>query len=606
MKYKNVSANDLFKSLKKDTDLLTIKKATELAKNHLEGKQLSNALNTAFTLVSLGLKENTISAALLWETGLKEEEILKELNEDAQKLVMETRKIKKIESQNKNFSPETLSKIILATTKDIRTIIIILSAKLAELRNTKSNEELAKNVMEVYCPISQKLGLEEINWELEDLSFRIIEPKAYNAIKNAMKKTRKERDSELKKIVEEIRKKLKKEGINANIIGRTKNFYGIYKKMKKKKCRLKDLRDLTAVRIICNTIKECYLILGFIHSMHEPLLGSFDDYIASPKKNNYRSIHTDLKTADGKVFEAQIRTMQMHIEAEEGMPAHWAYKELKKDKEFDGKLTWARELIEWQRKNKKEKMFETFNLSFEEKKIFTLTPKDKIIELPLNSTPLDFAYAIHSSLGNSCEKAKVNGKLVKLDHKLENGDLVEIITSKKQFPKKQWLSIVKSQKAKARIMNFLKIEVTKTKKIPEKTGKKIIDSIKIAKCCSPISGDKIFAIKTTKRKLIVHRETCPNLLRENKKKIIPLNWGMVGKTETSTEIKIEAIEKINLLTDILDAIASMKAKAVSTEAKVENKNISCKFTLQAKKPETITKIIEKIKGIDGVKEVSRV
>jgi len=609
MKYKNISPKKLIESPKKDLNKEQIKKTIEIAEKNLKHKQLQNALNAAFILISLGLKENSVSAALLYETRLKEEEILKELNEDTSKLVEETRKIKKIETQNRNFSSETLSKIILASTRDIRTIIIILSSKLCEIRNVKDDKKLAENVMEVYSPISQKLGLNEIKWELEDLGFRIQHPKEYAKIKNALRKKRNAREADLKKISGEIKKRLKKEEIYAEIIGRTKNFYGIYKKMNKKKCGLKELHDLIAVRIICNTIKECYLILGLIHSMYEPLLNSFDDYIANPKKNNYRSIHTDLKTYDGKIFEVQIRTLEMHTEAEEGLSAHWLYKELKKDKEFEGKLTWARELIDWHRKNKTKKILETLKLRFEEKKIFILTPNSEIIQLPLNSTPLDFAYAVHSRIGDKCDKAKVNGKLVKLDYKLENGDIVEIITSKKQFPKKQWLSVVKSQKAKSRIMNYLQMKgkpKSKTKKIQEKISKKVIDSIKIAKCCNPVPGDKIYAIKTTKRKLTVHRETCKNLLRENQKKIIPLNWEMIGNKETSTEIKIIAAEKINLLTDLLDAIASLKAKAVSTEAKVENQNVTCKFTLQVKKTETIGKIMEKMKKIDGVKEVSRI
>jgi GTP pyrophosphokinase len=607
MKYENVSAKKLLQSIKKGFESEVPTKTIKLAEDNLNERELKNALNCAYILSSLGLKRNSIAAALLCETKIKEEEIQKEFGEEIKSLVASIRKIKKIESQNRNFAAETLSKIILAATKDIRTIIMILSSKLCELRNAgKEDKELAKKVIEVYLPITQKLGLDEIRWELEDLSFKILNSKEYHKIKNLVRKKRKERENDLKKIVNEIKKELKKQKIQATVIGRVKNFYGIYRKMKRKNCKINEVHDLIAVRIICNTIKECYIILGIVHSMYEPLLNSFDDYIANPKENNYRSIHTDLKTKEGKIFEAQIRTWEMNAEAEEGLPAHWAYKEIKKDKEFDGKLTWAKELIEWNRRHSSKKISNAIKIGFEDKKMFVLTPNSDIIELVPKATPIDFAYAIHSSLGNKCLKAKVNGKMVPLDYELENGDVVEIITSEKQQPKRQWLSTVKTAKAKAKIRQFLKI--TKEKKgqeIKESIPEKTIRAIRISKCCNPIPGDKIFAIKTTKRKLTVHRENCENLKRENPKKIIPLNWEMIGRKELSTKIKINAREKINLLTEILDVIASFKAKAVSIQVKVENKNFSCKFILQTKKPQTIGKIIEKIRQIDGITEVRR-
>ncbi len=608
MEYENISVEKFKNSIKKGPYYSQIKKAIEYSDKIIDQKQFQNSLNSAYILNSLGIKGNPLAATFLCETKTKKEEITKEFNEDITNIVEELRKIKKIESQSKNFSSETLSKIILATTKDIRTIIIALSLKLSELRNVKEPDKiLAKKIREVYLPISQKLGLNEIKWELEDRAFKIEHPKEYNKLKRALKKKRKERETDLKKIINEIKKRFKDDKINAKIIGRTKNFFGIYSKMKKKNCKANELHDLIAVRILCNTIKECYLILGIIHSMYEPLLNSFDDYIATPKKNNYRSIHTDLKTKDKKIFETQIRTFEMNAEAEEGLPAHWAYKEVKKDKEFDSKLTWAKELIEWHRKNKTKKILDTLKLRFEEKKIFTLTPKADIIELTPDSTPLDFAYAVHSNMGNKCEKAKVNGKIVKLDHKLENGDLVEIITSKKQFPKRQWLVMVKTKKAKAKIKQILKIsQEVKPKIIKPEISKKIIESIKIAKCCNPLPENKIFAIKTTKRKLIVHNENCVNLKRENRKKIIPINWKMIGQKELNTKIKIQAKEKVNLLTEILDAVTSLKGKIISTNAKVENKTVNCTITLKTKKPQTIGKILEKINKIEGIKEVSRI
>ncbi len=607
MKYKNVSQEEFLKSLKKSFEIGLIKKAVKVSEKELNKENFTCLLNTAHLLNSLGLKDASISAVLLFETKMNQEEIKKEFTEETKNLVESIRKIRKIENQKKNFDAETLSKIILATTQDVRTTIMVLALKLAKMRRSKKDDkELAKLVKAVFLPISQKIGLEEVAWELEDLSFKILEQENYQKMKNILKRNRNDRENDLKKIENEIKKTLKKENINAKVIGRVKNLYGIHKKMKRKKCKLKGVHDLIAIRIICDTVKECYIILGILHAMYESLLNSFDDYIATPKKNNYRSIHTDLKTADGRVFEAQIRTWKMHAEAEEGTPAHWLYKDIKKDKEFDSELTWARQLIKWSRKSKSKKILESLKLRFEEKKIFVLTPNSDIIELVPGATPLDFAYAIHPNIGNTCEKTLVNGKIVSLDYELDNGDVVEIITSKKQVPKSQWLTIVKTNKAKTRIRQFLKIKKEKkTKKEPKKISKKIIESIKISRCCNPIPGDKIYAIKTTKRKLTVHMENCKNLKREDQKKVIPINWEMIGKRELSAEIKIKAKERINLLTEILDVIASMKGKVISTDAKVEKENISCNFVLQTKKPEKIRKIVEKIRKIDGVKEVNR-
>ncbi|MBU2100905.1 TGS domain-containing protein [Candidatus Micrarchaeota archaeon] len=606
MKYKDITPKKLLGTIK-GQDYVFVSKALELAKKELQEKILRNKVNCAFVLSSLGLKKNSMCSVLLFPTKLKEEEIEKEFSAEVKDLVEAIRKIEKIESQRGNFSQEALSKIILATTKDIRTIITVLALQLCRLRTaTKINTDLAEKALNVYAPISQKLGLNELKWELEDLSFKILKPKEYQKIRNSLKMKKKERDKNIKKIVNEIKKELKKEKIEAKVLGRTKNFYGIYKKMSKKNFALEDLHDLMGVRIICNTIKECYIILGIIHSMYEPLLNSFDDYIANPKENNYKSIHTDLKTKDEKIFEAQIRTWKMNAEAEEGMPAHWAYKEIKEDKEFDGKLTWAKQLIEWNRKHKSKKIEDFVKIGFEEKNIFVLTPKSEIIELPEKSTPIDFAYAIHSNLGDKTHKAKVNGKIVSLDYELENGDIIEIITSKKQFPKRQWLSLVKTQKAKSKIRQALNITEKKTKKETKKLPEKPFHSIRIAKCCKPLPEDQIKAIKTTKRKLIIHRENCQNLLREEKKKIIPINWGMLGKRELSTEIKIKAKERANLLTEILDLFSSLNAKVASTQAKVNKNNVSCKFVLETKKPETIGKIMEKIKKLEGVSEVERI
>jgi len=607
MKYENISIKKLLKTVKKDPEIKQIKKAILFCEKELQTKQLQNALNGAQILNSLGMQGNNIAAILLFETKIKIEEITNEFNEDIKNLVKSVRKIKTIELQSKNFEEETLSKIILATTNDFRSIIIMLATKLCELRNaTEKDQKLAKTVMNVYSPISQKLGLNEIKWELEDLSFKILNKKAYLKIKTSLKKKRKERETELKKIIKEIRYQIKKHGINAKVFGRIKNFYGIYKKMIKKKCNINELPDLIAIRIICDTIKECYILLGVIHSIYEPLLNSFDDYIATPKKNNYRSIHTDLKTKNGKIFEAQIRTWEMHADAEEGLPAHWAYKEIKKDREFDDKLTWAKQLIEWNRKNKSKKILETLKIGFEGKKIFTLTPRAEIVELPVKSTPVDFAYAIHSNLGSKCKRAKVNGKIVSLDHEIQNGDMVEISSSENQTPKRQWLTFVKTPKAKTKIRQFLQIKEKKTEKIKvSKISKKAIHSMRISKCCNPLPGDKIFAIKTTKRKLTIHRENCKNLERENPKKVIPINWEMIGKKELSTEIKIRAKEQVNLLTKILDVVSSKQGRVSSTHTKVENKEVYCEFVLQTKKPQKISEIIEEIRKIKGIIEIKR-
>ncbi|MBU1120522.1 RelA/SpoT family protein, partial [Candidatus Micrarchaeota archaeon] len=426
---------------------------------------IQHSLNTAMIASELGLDEKTVASALLHNVLYKgkttEEELRNGFGDEVADMVIGITKINSIIERNrKKIELEVLSKLILATAKDMRAIFIKLADVLDSLRcidifNEKRRNEIAREALLLYSPICHKFGLTKCRWEIEDLAFKQLDGKSYSWIKGRIKERREAREEKLNSLLKEVRERLEREGIKVEVNGRTKHFYGIKQKMQKYK--FNDIHDLLAIRIICDSVRDCYAILGIIHSMYEPITDCFDDYIANPKPNNYRSIHTDLRKGK-EVFEAQIRTGEMHNEAEEGSPAHWIYKRYREDKDFDKKITWTRQLMELTKKSKKAREFiDSLNLDFGKNKVFVLTPRGEVTELAEGSTPIDFAFNIHSEIGRTCEKAKVNGKIVPLNYVLENGDEVEIITSKKQVPKRQWLSFVKTSKAISKIRQVLSL-----------------------------------------------------------------------------------------------------------------------------------------------------
>ena len=374
---------------------------------------------------------------------------------------------------------ENLRKMFLAMSKDIRVLIIKLSDRLHNLRtiNYMTHDKIiekCRETLDIYAPLAARLGIYAMKMELEDIALKFLEPEAYYDLAEQVSQRKGEREDAINNVVDKIRSSLEEIDINFDIYGRSKHFYSIYKKMKYQHKNLDEIFDLMAVRIIVDSIRDCYAVLGLVHTMWTPIPGRFKDYIAMPKPNMYQSLHTTVMGESGKPFEIQIRTYEMHRIAEYGIAAHWKYKEgITSDKE-EVKLSWLRQALEWQKDVKDPKEFmESLKMDLFSSQVFVFTPQGDVIELPAGSTPLDFAFKIHSDVGCKCVGAKINGKMVTIDHILENGDIIEIITSPNAAgPSIDWLKIAKSSSARNKIRQWLKKE-NKTDNIDK--GKDLID-----------------------------------------------------------------------------------------------------------------------------------
>lgn len=456
-------------------DAKKLNKAIEFASNiygdtkRYKGETtISHAIHVAEIVAKLKIGAEPVYAAVLHEvTKYKEykyEELEKLMGEEVATLVKDASKLYLLNYDGQQaVEAENLRKMFMAIAKDIRVVIIKLADRLYNMRNIYEEPEehqrlKANETMQVYAPIAHRLGMNQIKSELEDISFSILNPIEHEKIRKIVDKNKEERQAYINKRIEEINKLLEKNKIKATIYGRSKTFYSIYRKTKMNNCGVEDLFDLYAIRVIVNSIKDCYTVLGIIHENYKPMPGRMKDYIAVPKTNMYQSLHTTLFGDDEAPFEIQIRTWDMHHIAEYGVAAHFLYKEGKtKMSASDEKLTWLRKTIEFEQEmgnvgDISELKFELFG-----DEVFVFTPKGEIKSLPKGSTPIDFAYHIHQHVGNTMVGAKINGKMVPITTKLKNTDIVEIITSKTSHgPKRDWLKSVKTSTAKSRIVSFLK------------------------------------------------------------------------------------------------------------------------------------------------------
>lgn len=457
-----------------------IKKAFEIANDaHKSQKResgepyITHPIDVAIILAEMGMDTSTIAAGLLHDviedTEYTYDDLKNLFNEEIANLVQGVTKLGKIEYKSKEEQQaDNVRKMLLAMAKDIRVIIIKLADRLHNLRTLKympkeKQKQKAKETLDIYAPLAHRLGISKIKWELEDLSFRYLHEEVYYDLVKQIAQKRAEREVYIASIIEDLYKKLEEAEIDSDIEGRPKHFYSIYKKMVNKNKTIEEIFDLTAIRILVNTVKDCYGVLGIVHTIYKPIPGRFKDYIAMPKPNMYQSLHTTVIGPQGKPFEIQIRTFEMHKTAEYGIAAHWKYKEGdsgKEDREqsFESKLAWLRDMLEWQKETADaEEFIEGFKIDLFADEVFVFTPKGVVINLPSGATPIDFAYRIHTDVGNRCVGAKVNGKIVPLDYKLKTGEIVEILTSKNaKGPNMDWLNIVKSNQAKSKIRQWFK------------------------------------------------------------------------------------------------------------------------------------------------------
>lgn len=476
---------ELIMSVKKyhpSADISLIEKAYQVASDSHKGQvrksgepYIIHPLCVAIILADLELDKETIVAGLLHDvvedTVMTEAEITEAFNEDVALLVDGVTKLEQLsyDADKVEKQAENLRKMFLAMANDIRVILIKLADRLHNMRTLKymrpeKQKEKARETMDIYAPIAQRLGISKIKIELEDLSLKYLEPDAYYDLveKIALKKST--RDEYIQNLVDEVRSHITGAGIEAEIDGRAKHFFSIYKKMVNQDKTLDQIYDLFAIRIIVEDVKDCYAALGVIHEMYKPIPGRFKDYIAMPKPNMYQSLHTTLIGPDGQPFEIQIRTYEMHRTSEYGIAAHWKYKEASNgnntENQEEEKLSWLRQILEWQKDMSDNREFMSLlksDLDLFSDTVFCFTPSGDVKNLPTGSTPIDFAYAIHSAVGNKMIGAKVNGKLVTIDYVIQNGDRIEVITSQNSHgPSRDWLNIVKSTQAKNKINQWFR------------------------------------------------------------------------------------------------------------------------------------------------------
>lgn len=659
----------------------------------------------ACILAELELDLDTITAGLLHDvledTPVTREELEREFGAQVVLLVDGVTKLDKLPFRNRfERQAENLRKMVFAMAKDIRVILIKLADRLHNMRTLRHLPEekqklIAQETLDIYAPLAHRLGIFRIKWEMEDLAFRYIAPKEYYSLANRIAQKRQEREGDLNKVMEVIREKFEELGLECDIKGRPKHLYSIYQKMQRQEKDLDEIYDLLAVRVLVDSVRDCYAVLGAIHTLWKPIPGRFKDFIAMPKSNMYQSLHTTVIGPGGRHYEIQIRTWDMHRIAEKGVAAHWLYKEgLTKTESYEDKMQWLREVVEWLQDMKDpQELMETLKIDLFEDEVFVFTPKGDVKSLPSGATPVDFAFDVHTDIGLRCVGAKVNGRIQPLDYKLQNGEFVEILTSKSAAPSRDWLSFVKTSKARNKIRSWLKEEereesMLRGKELLERELRKVslepkefmsseqllevgqryglgsgedllanigfgrinpqqvlqklaskeleqqkqerlekrptrirkrrdakgvevkgIDNllIRFSKCCNPVPGDDIVGYITRGRGVSIHRTDCPNIgqLSQESSRQIDVQWNTGESESYPVEIEVRAMDKVNLLTKIMNTVSEGQTNIEAVNARTTKNVAVIHLVVDIENVDHMTKVINRIKGVDGVLSVRR-
>jgi GTP pyrophosphokinase len=625
---------DLIRRYNPNANLKRIKQAYDFAEKAHRGQKRSSGEDffvhpseVARILVRFKADSATISAALLHDTvedaSTSVKTVRKEFGDEITGLVEGLTKISGQWFETKEeYKAENLRKILLATTKDIRVIMIKLADRLHNMRTLATfrpdkRKRIAQETLEIYAPIAHKLGMWRMKGELEDLSLRYLDYDTYVKLKEEIAEKRAQRESITAQLVESIRYSLKNKGIDSEVVGRAKYFYSIYKKMKKKQKDFDQIYDLIAIRIIVNTIPECYKALEVMHTLFEPRLARFKDYIQHSKANDYQSIHTSVRYKR-KIIEVQIRTHEMHAIAEEGIAAHWKYKGTEKDKAFDRRIMWLKQILDWLHKSKNARDFvETLKIDLFENEIIVLTPQGDPISLPEGATAVDFAYAVHTGIGNHCSKVKVNNRVEPLDHPLNSGDVVEIVTQNNAKPSRNWLNFVVTSKAKSKIRSSLGIEPDRRPRElrrpakPEELKLPLLEYVhiegkkaplRLSRCCEPNIGDQIVGLQTKEGKITVHKLGCINVHSLDKSKQVKLTW-IEPEELHLRKLRVYVSERPRILADLLNLLATEKVSVKSVNTRTRKKKIMLTFKIEAEKQSEIDNIIEKLRRVKDVTDI---
>src|ERR671915_570911 len=585
---------------------------------------IDHPVEVAHYLATLQMDAETLAAALLHDvpedTDFTLADIEKAFGRDVVKLVDGVTKLSKFGSARtmEEQQAENIRKMFMAMAEDVRVVIIKLADRLHNMRTLQylpadKQQRIARQTMEIYAPLAHRLGMWQIKWELEDLAFKYLEPDKYRQLVEMLTDRRRVRESFVNKSIGILRKELGKVSIKADISGRPKHLYSIAKKMERKGAEFAEIYDLHAIRVLVDDVKDCYAALGVVHSLWRPVPGQFDDYIAMPKANMYQSLHTAVIGPEAKPLEVQIRTRRMHDVAEAGIAAHWRYKEgSRANRRYDQKLAWVRNLMDWQREVSDPTEFvEGLKLDVFQDQVFVFTPKGDVKDLPRDATPLDFAYRIHTDVGHRTIGAKVNNRLVPLDYKLRNGDIVEIVTTKAAHgPSRDWLNIVRTSHAKEKIRAWFKRQqrdenIAQGRELLDRELRRLahetlssIDAAKLTEIAtqyryhslddfyaaigygaiSPASvvskleihddvaitlpevappaapsttGDQIVGYVTRGKGVTVHRANCASVLSERDiERLIDVEWEVAGQQTYPITIRIDAIDRPGLLNEV--------------------------------------------------------
>lgn len=688
-------------------DIKKIEQAYLYAKGLHEGQYriseepyIIHPCEVAKILIDLKADTNTVMAAflhdILEDTDTKPEEIGEKFSQDVLNLVQGVTKLGKLQFKStEERQAENFRKMFIAMANDIRIIFLKLADRLHNMRTlnfmaANKQQKIAQETLDIFAPLANRLGIGKIKAELEDLSLRYLHPEKYFEIAQLVSQKKAERELTVNLLIDKISQEVKRSGINAQITGRAKHYYSIYSKMNRLNIAFHDLYDITAVRIIVDSERECYEVLGIIHSQFKPIPGRFKDYIAMPKGNLYQSLHTSVIGPRSKPLEVQIRTKEMHEIAEYGVAAHWRYKEKGSQKANNGadmQFSWMRKMVEYDEDLTSAKDYvDSVKLDIFSDQVFAFTPNGDVFDLPINATPVDFSYRIHTDVGHRTVGALVNGRIAQLDTKLKNGDIVEILTSKQPAPRLDWLNFVVTKQASSKIKQWFKknnrednvnlgksnLEQELTKAVfdectksgefekvakqmnyqsaedlfaalgyGETTLNKIINKIKkpqtkpeeqtfssasrrkksekdiigleglmysIARCCSPIPGEPIVGVVTRSKGVSVHRIDCNSLENIPAERLMDIQWSGDNTNRTyTTTIRVESLDRMGLLKDIIAAVADNNINILFANVKANNSKVGIiELMLELDNINTLKKVTNSLQALPDVYSVKRI